>query len=103
MDRTAGVRGRDRRLQPAARARFDRLRSNRSAAAFLGGAGPAAIGAILGASIPLARALSVPWQYAVLAAAAGLLFALRRGPVSTLVLAGAAGVVIALAGGRLPI
>jgi chromate transporter len=82
--------------------RFDRLRENRSAAAFLGGAGPAAIGAILGAAVPLARALSVPWQYAVLAAAAVVLFALRRGTVPTLLLAGAAGAAIALAGGRLP-
>ncbi len=83
--------------------RFDQLRANRSAAAFLGGAGPAAVGAILGAAVPLARALSVPWQYAVLAAAAVVLFALRRGTVLTLLLAGAAGAVIALAGGRLPI
>ena len=83
--------------------RFDQLRANRSAAAFLGGAGPAAIGAILGAAVPLARALSVPWQYAVLAAAAVALLALRRGTVLTLLLAAAAGAVIALAGGRLPI
>jgi chromate transporter len=83
--------------------RFDRLRANRSAAAFLGGAGPAAIGAILGAAIPLARALSVSWQYAVLAAAAVLLLVLRRGPVTALLLAGATGAIIALAGGRLPI
>ena len=40
------------------------------ARAFLDGAGPAAIGAILGSAIPLARALDEPWQYAVLAAAA---------------------------------
>src|SRR5262252_7133610 len=33
--------------------RFDRLRSNESARAFLGGAGPAAIGAILGTAVPL--------------------------------------------------
>jgi chromate transporter len=83
--------------------RFDSLRTNRSAAAFLAGAGPAAIGAILGAAIPLARALSEPWQYAVLAGAAGLLLALRRGPVSALLLAAAAGVIVALAGGRLPV
>jgi chromate transporter len=81
---------------------FDRLRANESAKAFLGGAGPAAIGAILGTSIPLARALSEPWQYAILAGAAILLFVLRRGVVATLVLAGAAGVAIALAGGPLP-
>ena len=81
---------------------FDRLRENQSAKAFLGGAGPAAIGAILGTAIPLTRALSETWQYGVLAGAAVLLFALRRGVVVTLVLAGAAGVVVALAGGSLP-
>jgi len=82
--------------------RFDRLRGNRGATAFLGGAGPAAIGAILGVSIPLTRALSCNWQYAVLAGAAVLIFVLRRGAVLTLLLAGAAGVVVALAGGPLP-
>ena len=81
---------------------FDRLRENESAKAFLGGAGPAAIGAILGTAIPLTRALSETWQYAVLAGAAVLFFALRRGVVSTLLLAGAAGAAIALAGGSLP-
>jgi chromate transporter len=81
---------------------FDRLRENENAKAFLGGAGPAAIGAILGTAIPLTRALSETWQYGVLAGAAVLLFALRRGVVVTLLLAGAAGVVVALAGGSLP-
>ena len=83
--------------------RFDRLRENRSAAAFLGGAGPAAIGAILGAAVPLARALSVPWQYAVLAAAAVVLFALRRGTVRRCSWRAQRARSIALAGGRLPI
>jgi chromate transporter len=82
--------------------RFDRLRGDRRARAFLDGAGPAAIGAILGSAIPLARALDEPWQYAVLAAAAVLLLALRRGVVATLLLAGATGVTVALAGGPLP-
>jgi chromate transporter len=82
--------------------RFDRLRADSRARGFLDGAGPAAIGAIIGVSIPLARALSEPWQPAVLAAAALLLLALRRGVVTTLLLAGAAGVVVALAGGSLP-
>ena len=36
--------------------RFGRLRENRSARAFLDGAGPAAVGAILGAAVPLAAA-----------------------------------------------
>ena len=81
---------------------FDRLRRNESARAFLNGAGPAAIGAILGTAIPLARALSEGWQYAVLAGAAVLLFALRRGVVATLLLAGIAGALIALVGAKLP-
>jgi chromate transporter len=82
--------------------RFDRLRSNTAATAFLGGAGPAAIGAILGVAVPLTRALQCNWQYGVLAGAAVLLFVLRRGVVLTLLLAGAAGVAVALAGGPLP-
>jgi len=81
---------------------FDRLRRSESARAFLNGAGPAAIGAILGTAIPLARALSEGWQYAVLAGAAVLLFALRRGVVATLLLAGIAGALIALVGAKLP-
>jgi chromate transporter len=70
--------------------------------AFLDGAGPAGIGAILGSAIPLARALGEPWQYAVLGGAAILALGLRRGPVLTLLTAAAAGVVIVLAGGALP-
>jgi chromate transporter len=81
---------------------FGRLRDNRRAAAFLGGAGPAAIGAILGSAIPLTRTLTQPWQYAVLAAAAAALFLLRRGVVFTLLAAGAAGLILALAGAALP-
>jgi chromate transporter len=83
-------------------ARFDRLRANEHAGAFLSGAGPAAIGAILGTAVPLTRALDEPWQFGVLAAAGALLFVFRRGVVSTLLLAGAGGVVIALAGGSIP-
>jgi chromate transporter len=83
-------------------ARFDRLREDRRARAFLDGAGPAAIGAILGSAVPLADALSEAWQFAVLAAAAVLLLALRRGVLTTLLAAAAAGVVVALAGGPVP-
>jgi chromate transporter len=82
--------------------RFDRLRGDRRARAFLGGAGPAAIGAILGSAIPLARALTQPWQYAVLGAALILMLALRRGVVFTLVAAGTVGTLIAVVGGPLP-
>ncbi|MFC0528762.1 chromate efflux transporter [Phytohabitans kaempferiae] len=82
--------------------RFDRLRGNPTVRAFLDGAGPAAIGSILGSVIPLTAALSEPWQYAVAAGAALLLLAARRGVVTTLLCAAAVGVVIALAGGPLP-
>jgi chromate transporter len=82
--------------------RFERIRRSTDARAFLDGAAPAAIGAILGAAITLAAALSQPWQFAILAVAAILLLALGRGVVSTLLLAGAAGVVIAFAGAPLP-
>jgi chromate transporter len=82
--------------------RFDLIRKDERARAFLDGSGPAAVGAILGVSIPLARALGEDWQYGVLAGAAVLLLGLRRSVVTTLLLAGAAGVGIALAGGPLP-
>ena len=75
-------------------AHFDRLRAQPDARAFLDGAGPAAIGAILGSAVALADALTEPWQAAVLAAAAVALLALRRGVVATLVAAGAAGALI---------
>jgi chromate transporter len=82
--------------------RFDRVRRDERARAFLDGAGPAAIGAILGAAVPLARALHESWQFGVLAGAAVALLVLRRGIVTTLLLAGAAGVVAAVAGAPLP-
>jgi chromate transporter len=81
---------------------FSALRGNHNAQAFLDGSGPAAIGAILGSAISLARALTEPWQYAVLGGAVVLLLALRRGVVLTLLTAGAVGVLIALADGPLP-
>jgi len=81
---------------------FGSLRGNSHAQAFLDGAGPAAIGAILGSAIPLTAALTQPWQYAVLAGAILLLIGLRRGVVFTLLAAGAIGLIISLAGGPLP-
>jgi chromate transporter len=82
--------------------RFDRLRSDSRARAFLDGAGPAAIGAILGSAIPLALALSEGWQVAVLALSAIALLVARRGVVTTLLAAALIGVAIAFAGGPLP-
>jgi len=81
---------------------FSALRTNLAAQSFLDGAGPAAIGAIFGAAILLARALSVGWQFAVLAGAAVLLLALRRGVVLTLLTAAGVGLIVAFAGGPLP-
>jgi chromate transporter len=80
--------------------RFDQIRGNPNARAFLDGAGPAAIGAIFGSAIPLTRSLTHHWQYAVLAAALILLLTLRRGVVLTLLAAAAAGVIIALTSGQ---
>jgi chromate transporter len=82
--------------------RFERLRANADARAFLDGAGPAAIGAILGAAIPLTTALSEAWQLALLAAAAVALLALRLGVVATLLGAAAIGVALALLGAPVP-
>jgi len=82
--------------------KFDRLRTSPSVRAFLDGAGPAAIGAILGAAIPLALALQEIWQIGVLAGAALALFALRRGVVLTLLVAAVAGIIASLAGAPIP-
>jgi chromate transporter len=82
--------------------RFERLRGNERARAFLDGAGPAAIGAILGSAVTLAGGLDETWQIPVLAAAAVALLLLRIGVVQTLVGAGTVGAVLALAGAPLP-
>lgn len=82
--------------------RFELLWGNVRARAFLDGAGPAAIGAILGAAVTLAGALREDWRFAWLAVAALLLLVLRRGVVEVLVGAGALGVMAALAGAPLP-
>jgi chromate transporter len=84
------------------REQFDRIRTDLNARAFLEGAGPAAIGAILGAAVPLAGALSEPWQDAVLAAAAVALLVLRRSVVLVLVGAAAIGLVLMWAGATIP-
>jgi chromate transporter len=83
-------------------ARFERLLVNERVVTFLAGAAPAAAGAIIGASIPLAAALSEAWQYVVLAAAAVALLVLRRSVVLTLLAAGTIGAVAGLLGAPLP-
>jgi chromate transporter len=82
--------------------RFEKLRGNERARGFLDGAGPAAIGAILGSAVTLAGALSEGWQVGVLAGAALALLVIRRSVVETLVAAGGIGAVLALAGAPLP-
>ena len=79
--------------------RFQQIRGDARARAYLDGAGPAAIGAIFGSAVALTRELSHPWQYAVLAGALVLLLPLRRGVVLTLLGGAAIGVAIALAAG----
>jgi chromate transporter len=77
---------------------FGALRTNRVAQSFLGGAGPAAIGAIAGASIPLALAIEHVWQVVVLLGAFVLIVGLRRSVVLVLVGAGVIGAVGAVLG-----
>jgi chromate transporter len=77
---------------------FGALRTNPRAQSFLGGAGPAAIGAIAGASIPLSLALAHVWQVVVLAGAFVLIVGLRRSVVLTLIGAGVIGAVGAALG-----
>ncbi len=78
--------------------RFDRLLANGNVRAFLDGAGPAAIGAILGSAVALALAIQDAWQITVLAGAAISLSTLRQGVVLTLLVAGTVGAAAALAG-----
>jgi chromate transporter len=83
-------------------ARLAVIRRDERARSFLAGAGPCAIGAILGSAVPLALALSEPWQLGILAAAAVALLVARRGIVATLLGAASIGMVVGLAGGALP-
>jgi chromate transporter len=78
--------------------RFDQIRANTLIQSFLGGAGPAVIGAIAGSAIPLGLALQHLWQIPVLAGGMLWIFVVRRGVVSGLFAAGATGVTLALAG-----
>ena len=72
---------------------FERMRGRPGPRAFLDGAGPAAVGAILGAAVLLAGALDDAWQWAVLALAA-LALALGRSPLVVLLAGAAAGLLL---------
>ena len=80
---------------------FARLRTSTGIQAFLAGAGPASIGAIIGAAIPLGLELGHLWQLAILVLAAIWLLVLRKNTVISLVGAGALGVIAAFAGAPL--
>ncbi|WP_026910516.1 chromate efflux transporter [Patulibacter minatonensis] len=77
--------------------RFERLRADARLRAFLDGAGPAALGAILGAAVPLAASVTETWQVVVLVVGGALLLAGRLSVVWTLLAAGAAGAVLVAA------
>ncbi|MDQ8046133.1 MAG: chromate efflux transporter [Solirubrobacteraceae bacterium] len=81
--------------------RLERWRDAPGPRAFLLGAGPAAIGAMLGSAVPLAAGLHAAWQVAVVVAAAGLLFVARRGVVSAIALGAVAGLSAAALGAPL--
>ncbi|HTL86333.1 MAG TPA: chromate efflux transporter [Acidimicrobiia bacterium] len=81
---------------------FQALRKNVAVRSFLDGAGPAAIGAIIGVALPLAAALGQGWQFVVLGGAALSLFVLRRSVVLTLLGAAVVGIVAVQLGAPLP-
>jgi chromate transporter len=81
---------------------FDKIRLNVSIRSFLDGAGPAAIGAIIGVAIPLAVNLSEQWQFVFVALSALVVFVVKRSTFFTLVLMAALGVVVVQAGMSLP-
>jgi chromate transporter len=81
---------------------FAALRRNARVQAFLTGAGPAAIGAIAGSTVPLGLGLTRLWQVAVLGLAAVWLVILRRNVVAAIVGAAGLGVIVVLAGAPLP-
>jgi chromate transporter len=84
------------------RSRCDRLRGSPGPRAFLAGAGPAAIGAIIGSSVLLAGELTQAWQYVLLAAAMVALLVVRRSIVGVLILAAVVGEVALAAGAHIP-
>jgi chromate transporter len=77
----------------AGASRLGRLSEDHAAQAFIDGAAPAAVGAIIGAAVPLAEALHEGWQFAVLGGGAVALLVGRRGVVGTLLAAGVVGAV----------
>lgn len=81
---------------------FEKFRSAGRPASFLRGAGPAAIGAILGAAIPLAGALSETWQLGILAGAIVWAVILKKSAVVAIVASGVCGLIAVVVGAPLP-
>jgi chromate transporter len=81
---------------------FAALRRNAGVQAFLTGAGPAAIGAIAGSTVPLGLELTRLWQAGVLALAVLWLLVLRRNVVAAIVGAACLGAIAVLAGAPAP-
>ncbi|MDA8196001.1 MAG: chromate efflux transporter [Actinomycetota bacterium] len=73
---------------------FERIRNNINAKNFLNGAGPAAIGAIAGASVPLALALNRPFEFALLGVSLVLLIILKRSVTITLIFSAVVAVIL---------
>lgn len=81
---------------------FEKIRMNVSVRSFLDGAGPGAIGAIIGVAVPLLLSLSQNWQYVFVALSVVIVFVLRRSTLQTLLLMATAGVVVVQCGLGLP-
>ena len=81
---------------------FERLRADRRLQSFLAGAAPAAVGAIIGAAVPLAGSIATFWQVAIALLAAVALLIARRTIVVVLLGAAGCGALIAIAGAPLP-
>jgi chromate transporter len=82
----------------AGASKFAALRRNARVQAFLTGAGPAAIGAIAGSTIPLALDLTHLWQAVLLGLAAIWLIGFRKNLVAAIVGSACLGIIAVLAG-----
>jgi chromate transporter len=73
---------------------FENLLKNSRVRAFIDGAGPVAIGLIIGSAFLLGRQFSQTWQYGLLAVALGAVFAFKRGTVAVIASAAMVGVLL---------
>ena len=73
---------------------FENLLKNSRVRSFIDGAGPVAIGLIIGSAFLLGRQFSQMWQYGLLAVALGAVFAFKRGTVVVIASAAIMGVLL---------